>query len=156
MKYEKFDIERALAGEPVILRNGAKAYIRFKEEDIKLKYPLMGVVLGEHSNGEFWTLLGTYYSKGHDSDQDIIGMYPKKPLTMPDSFWNMLRPEIEAIAKDGNGAWHGFKESKVQYVRGVWGDGLFYSHLKSYPHDLFPDCKPEDSLIVRPSSGSEI
>lgn len=151
MKYEKFDVERALAGEPVILRDGTKAYVRYKEEDNNLKYPLMGVVWGNPSNGESWTLCGTYYSIGYDYDYDIIGMYPKEPLTMPDSFWDMLTPEIVAIAKDGNGVWHGFEESNLIYGGRAWGGvGIFYCRLKTYPQEIFPDCEPKDSLILRP------
>lgn len=158
MKYEKFDIGRALAGEPVITRSGAKAYIRYKEEDIKLKYPLMGVVLGEPSNGEFWTLCGTYYSNGYDSDQDIIGMYPKEPLTMPDYFWELLSPESVAIARDENGRWFSYGAVPVLHEIGSWkgwgweeGHKNRYWNLTAFNPEIFPDCKPEDSLILRPT-----
>ena len=64
MKYEKFDVERALAGEPVILRCGVKAYVRHREEEFKLRYPLMGVVLdgvSPRARWETWSLSGSIY-----------------------------------------------------------------------------------------------
>ena len=158
MNYEKFDIERALAGEPVILRNGLKAYIRHKEEEFKVSYSLSGIVPCEFlvsGSWETWTVDGSLFADGADSDYDIIGMYPKEPLTMPDSFWNTLNPDITYIAMEEDGVWFAYTgspnyiEDEKLHSRSVFGE---YFELSSLNQSIFPDCEPKDSLIVRPTA----
>lgn len=150
MKYEKFDVERALSGEPVILRNGSKAYVRYREEEVGVGLPLVGVELGRE-RWETWTLSGSVYSKGHTYNYDIVGMWPKEPLTMPDSFWDIVRADITAIAKDRNGSWFGYINCKPRTNTSGWiiSTGECAS-LTAFPRMLFPDCDWEDSLIMRP------
>lgn len=151
MNYEKFDVEKALSGEPVILRNGSKAFIRHKEEEFKMGLPLVGIDLGREC-WETWMLSGSVYSNRMDYDYDIVGMYPKEPLTMPDSFWDIARADITAIAKDRNDSWFGYINCKPRMGTRGWiistGE---YVPLTAFPHMLFPDCDWEDSLILRPT-----
>lgn len=37
MKYAEFDVDRALAGEPVILRDGSKAYVPHHEAELEVE-----------------------------------------------------------------------------------------------------------------------
>lgn len=136
MKYEKFDVKRALAGEPVILRDGSKAYVKYQESELVVKYPILGFDVDGYSHS--WDNLGKVL-RGTRHSNDIVGMYPKKPLTMPDSFWEVFDAGIVAIAMDTDGA---------------WGDGLFHYHLETYPQEIFPACNPKDSLILRPTGDS--
>lgn len=74
MEYEPFDLGRALAGEPVILRDGSKAYVRYYETELYSGYPLLGMVLdGEAIMTAAWTLSGGSSS----ASLDIVGMYPQ-------------------------------------------------------------------------------
>ena len=78
----KFDLEAALAGAPVKLRNGAKAYVIGRIPDgIKTDYPLRGFIVKQNPTGELtdgndasWTLLGNNYANT-EHFTDIIGMW---------------------------------------------------------------------------------
>lgn len=82
-KPEPFDLERALAGEPVMLRNGNKAFVKFQvpEEYLDVNYPLIGYqVYEDNSIGHrHWTITGSWSMESDDRDSfDIIGMW-KEP-----------------------------------------------------------------------------
>lgn len=81
-----FNLEEALSGKPVKLRDWEKAYVIGRVPDgIKADYPLRGVVVGQNSTGELavvgtasWTLSGNNYlpyitDEPHPAD--IIGMW---------------------------------------------------------------------------------
>ncbi|HAS02219.1 MAG TPA: pyruvate kinase [Pasteurella multocida] len=85
-----FDLEKALAGEPVVLRGGCKAYVKFKlPEPYTTKMPLVGYY--ENALGRSVDML--WFENGHASDEedthilDIYGMYeeprPTVTLTLP-------------------------------------------------------------------------
>lgn len=140
MKCEKFVLEKALSGEPVILRNGAKAYVRHREEEFKVMYPLMGVVLGEE-RWETWKLDGSVYADGGDDGYDIIGMYPKESLSMPDRFWEAAHLKISAIVKDKEGRWSAYSyEPAFQNEDGTWEDKYLVGTytLSSFNPEMFP------------------
>lgn len=89
---KEFDLEAALNGEPVMLRNGNKAYI-FKNIhntpilDFKTDYPLIGMV-HNHTVVHTWSLNGQI-SLGNDcAPYDIIGMFeePIDPKCLPKPF----------------------------------------------------------------------
>jgi hypothetical protein len=54
---EKFNLERALAGEPVITRDGRKVTQLVKFDSPEAIYPLVGVVDGDSKS---WTINGKY------------------------------------------------------------------------------------------------
>lgn len=161
MEYEKFDVERALAGEPVILRDGRKAYVRHKEEEFKLRYPLSGLIISETLpfTQHTWRLSGLVnadvaYDEGVYDDYDIVGMYPKEPPTMPDSFWGLLTPEMVAIAKDGSGRWFCYSHEPTFRIEDEEWEGEDMTKcyaLSTFNPEIFPKCEPKDSLIIRPS-----
>lgn len=69
-----FDIEEALAGKAVVLRDGRKAYVRHHETelDVTLNYKLLGYL--EDGDQRSWCENGDYiYATINDAD--IIGMY---------------------------------------------------------------------------------
>ncbi len=80
---EPFNLEKALAGEPVMLRCGLKAYVKFTAPpEYTGDYPLQGYsIVPDSSEGiifESWTLAGTEFTNGVGHDNDIIGMW-KEP-----------------------------------------------------------------------------
>lgn len=87
---KKFNLEAALNGEPVMLRNGEKAYI-FKNIqdthilDFKVDYPLIGM-MHNHAPVQTWSLDGRISLVSDYSNGDIIGMWeePKKQISIED------------------------------------------------------------------------
>lgn len=84
-KQEPFNLEKALAGEPVMLRNGSKAYVKFvMPSEYKGKYPLNGYITNPYSSDvldpEQWTMEGKEYNDGNPYDYDIISMWKDPEL----------------------------------------------------------------------------
>lgn len=76
-----FDLEAALKGEPVMLRDGTKAFIRHHETEFPVgdDFRLFGILcvgLNTYTTTS-WTTQGKwrYESEGHEFD--IVGMWPK-------------------------------------------------------------------------------
>ena len=74
MELEKFDLERALAGEPVITRLGKEVTQLVKFEADRQVYPLMGVLEKEVT---CWTIDGRFSNDRESSDFDLF-MKPKE------------------------------------------------------------------------------
>lgn len=95
-KPEPFDLKRALAGEPVLIRDGSKGYVFANLNDIAFKenmscsdyLPLRGVIVYENNgkklSSETWTLNGRASSNGEEDYYDIIGMW-KEPEPVPNT-----------------------------------------------------------------------
>lgn len=103
---EKFDLERALAGEPVKLKNGRKAYILGKVKDPNVKYCLIGYIAGSGANTtpESWDLTGGAGINFAYRDICIVGMWEE-----PKRFINGIEvpaPITEETWKDGEEYWH--------------------------------------------------
>lgn len=149
MKYKKFDVKTALAGEPVILRDGTKAYVKYQESELVVRCPIIG--FDEDGFSHAWDNLGKVIRGTRHSD-DIVGMYPKEPLTMPDSFWDVLHPHYNVIAKDSSGTWYAYHE-KPEKLGVFWNCsvGDFINLSTVICCSFFPDCNWEDSLILRPT-----
>ncbi|MFC0938961.1 pyruvate kinase [Pasteurella multocida] len=84
-----FDLEKALAGEPVVLRNGNKAFVKFAlENPVREECAMIGYVIDDRGRDSLigWYKNGLYASCGGDG-LDIIGMYeeprPTVTLTLP-------------------------------------------------------------------------
>ncbi|HII3745341.1 pyruvate kinase [Pasteurella multocida] len=84
-----FDLERSLAGEPVVLRNGNKAFVKFvMENPVREECAMIGYVIDDRSRDSLigWYKNGLYASCGGDG-LDIVGMYeeprPTVTLTLP-------------------------------------------------------------------------
>lgn len=81
-----FDLEKALAGAPVQLRDGRKAKLIFKIPDelvfsggLRPEYPLLGFIYkrnGElHHIKEYWSLDGGYMLGSDEDELDIVGLW---------------------------------------------------------------------------------
>lgn len=91
-----FDLEEALAGKPVELADGNKAYVKFKVDDEYTKsnkaanpHILIGFICGERDEYErecSWSINGKYFH-GMESQSDIVGMWeeprPRVQLELP-------------------------------------------------------------------------
>lgn len=87
---KQFDLEKALGGEPVVLRNGSKAVIFGRipdsythEGDINVTFPLFGITLNEDNtvNNPCVTWRDDGRIATSASASDIIGMYEETKLT---------------------------------------------------------------------------
>ncbi|HDR1216582.1 TPA: pyruvate kinase [Pasteurella multocida] len=86
---KKFDLEKALAGEPVVLRDGSKAFVKF-EVPKELRENNFADIVGFRIRGnEFivkeWDIDGV--ARSSCGYEDIVGMYeeprPTVTLTLP-------------------------------------------------------------------------
>lgn len=87
-----FDLNAALAGEPVKLRNGSKAYVLAKipdnlkyDKDKEVPYPLVGIIMGKDDyisdSHVRWTLKGGCYFTNEPLRNDIVGMWEEPVKT---------------------------------------------------------------------------
>jgi hypothetical protein len=74
MELEKFDLERALAGEPVITRDGSQVTQLVKFDAPESTYTLRGVLDGDIKS---WGIDGKYYAGNEDRPADLF-MKPKE------------------------------------------------------------------------------
>ena len=99
-----FDLEKALAGEPVVLRNGIKAYVLCDIRDLFPKSRrdlrcLIGVQAIEGNNRELglisrWKVDGKYYERLKESEYDIVGMFEEPKLTTQEIMEKAFREEL--------------------------------------------------------------
>ena len=145
-------LDKALAGHPVVLRNGSKAYVRHCEEELEAKRPLSGFTVskGIVNNCE-WLINGSRsaFSKHHE---DIVGLWEEPAPVF--EHWNLLRKEVTHIAKDQDGVWYGYDISPFMETT-VWtnagqGNANLYG-LQGLDPSLFPECDWKQSLIQRPT-----
>jgi hypothetical protein len=85
-----FDIKAALNGEPVMLRNGQKAFVRHHETELRVGscWEIWGIEERVDGSTAFlqWSVSGVYDMDGVISDLDIIGMYPTSKLRIINGF----------------------------------------------------------------------
>ena len=85
---KEFNLDAALNGEPVMLRNGEKAYV-FKNIqdthilDFKVDYPLIGM-RHNHAPVQTWSLDGRISLVSDYSNGDIIGMWEETKISIED------------------------------------------------------------------------
>lgn len=116
-KPEPFDLERALAGEPILLKNGYKAFVLsdireiFPNEDI----PLIGV--DHRSIMRRWKLNGENCISNEAENLDIIGMW-KEPEPIQPSADDLPKPirEFGDLEKVWEKVWViNFSVTRVEY-----------------------------------------
>ena len=115
-----FDLEKALQGEPVLLRNGRKGFVFYRIPD-QYKFPIEGEVIyklkGITLNKEgfiddpniSWTLDGYYDTSFDDSSDDIIGMWEEPKLTIPELMEKALNENLTVKAQSLGSNHKGFK-----------------------------------------------
>lgn len=94
-KLKPFDLQAALSGEPVMLRDGSKAFVRHHETELNtdehrklVGYTSIGAMLT-------WREDGRFVGRHLEPDGDIIGMYQK---TRTINGFEVPTPETEAPA----------------------------------------------------------
>lgn len=153
-----FDVEKALAGEPVKLRNGAKSIIVGRiPEGLEwshigaVNHPLVGVVL--NAEGKItdtrmrWSMSGVVDSGiGEDCVYDIIGMWEDDIATIIE---RAAKEGLPVKLRDGTKAWVVAMASPERY-RGYYPvvgysdvnnycwtkEGYYYRNVKSSPIDI--------------------
>lgn len=92
---KEFNLDAALNGEPVMLRNGKKAYIGHKTPDNyvsdngkEIEFPLHGYIIKAYNIIEvphmFWNINGRAYKDGVDNASDIVGMWEEPKIRIED------------------------------------------------------------------------
>lgn len=146
----KFELEKALAGQPVKLRNGTKAYVRHHETELDTPYPLFGYREGAGKwDTDTWTASGKFClgsDPEHGSDHDIVGMWVEPAVF---DHWDALDPKWKFIAADDDGSICVFTARPDKY-------GTFWECREgdfSYATDLFnfQYTDWEHSLVERPT-----
>lgn len=98
-----FDLEKALAGEPVKLRDGRKAYVLADTRDLfsyNLSYRcLVGVCSTVDNNNAYsgkmtWRYNGEYYNRLGESDYDIVGMWEEQKLSTEEIMEKAFREDL--------------------------------------------------------------
>lgn len=134
-------LDEALAGHPVVLRDGKKAYVRHYEEELETEFPLSGFTISDGvACNSIWCL------------KYILGLWEEPAPVF--EHWNLLRKEVVHIAKDKDGVWYGydispFKETTV-WTNAGQGNANIYG-LQGLDSSLFPECDWKHSLIQRPT-----
>lgn len=88
---KEFNLDAALNGEPVLLRNGSMARVCYKTPDCyvgndgeEIQFPLHGYVIKAYNiieiHNMFWTIDGRVYKDDEDAF-DIVGMWEEPELT---------------------------------------------------------------------------
>lgn len=99
-----FDLEKALAGEPVKLRNGCKAYVLRDLRDMFAidcgsKRCLIGVYAVESNPSVFgwvarWKVSGKHYERIQESEYDIVGMWEEPKLSTEEIMEKAFREDL--------------------------------------------------------------
>lgn len=120
-----FNLEEALAGKPVMLRCGSKAYVLGDIRDLFPESREVRCLIGIDSEREHskqyssmmrWKCTGSYYEHIYESEYDIVGMWqePAKPQAkiLEEAWQNKgkvvktdagMTTVVEVIAKTSNG-----------------------------------------------------
>lgn len=116
-----FDLQEALKGKPVMLRNGSKAYVRHHETEVSIVTGevLLGYI--EDIGAWYWCLEGNYNPNGFESQHDIIGMYSKTRVV---NGYIVLAPETEAPAL-GDVYYTAEASDEEFYLHFRWDDDSF-------------------------------
>lgn len=116
-----FDLDAALKGAPVRLRDGAKAFVRYHERDLQVSQRLVGWGMAEKGspyNTPFtWDENGRFWDADTEAPFDIMGMWEEKPLTF--DYWGAIQPKWKYLAQDKNGKCY-FYTHEPLIEKGAW------------------------------------
>lgn len=95
-----FDLESALNGEPVMLRDGRKAFVRRHETELPVLAHSCLWGVAAHESMEYielkmWSKNGRYVGEELEHSEDIIGMYPKTRIINGFEVPAPVREELE-------------------------------------------------------------
>lgn len=143
-----FDLQEALNGAPVKLRNGNKAFITFNLSNLKdwsnvTDRPLIGHSLNKSESLEdlhSWTLCG--WSAGGSNLSDIIGMWEEPKLTTAEILEKAYQEDLLVFSID-----HGICQARVvgkhkngNYI--ICAEGVVNFVVANIKHDWML-CKPK-------------
>ena len=154
-----FNLEKALAGAPVQLRDGRKAKLIFKIPDelvfsggLRPEYPLLGFIYkrnGElHHAKEYWSLDGGYMLGSDEDELDIVGLWEE---SLEDTIRKAYSDGLPLRTRGGEKVYIvQISESDNPLVRDLpvfgvmsdiashrWGiEGNYLNNDKQSPHDL--------------------
>lgn len=100
-----FNLEQALAGEPVRLRDGTKAYVKYvMPEEYKGDYPLRGIFIDRHSDVNITEVMWTKDSFISAINLfDIVGMWEEpRPRVQLDLPCPLEKPQVDMYLIDSN------------------------------------------------------
>lgn len=145
---EPLNIEKALQGHPVRLRNGEKAYIRYKEDEFPVNRKLLGY--WKPNSAEYLNI--SWFENGDNSSSgnlDIVGMWKSAPLVF--LYWGEISTWFNYIAKDQDGQWWAYSE-KPEKLGNHYDSikGTDRTSLRALSTEIFPDCEWNESLMERP------
>lgn len=137
-----FDLEKALQGEPVLLRDGRKGIVFYRipdqyqyseSEKDDVTYKLRGMTFDGkgfiEDSSVSWTLDGVYDTDFDDSRDDIIGMWVEPKLTIPELMEKALNENLTVKAISA-GLFHTFYKVIAKTKDGsdyVLQDAVVYS-----------------------------
>ena len=145
-----FDLQEALNGAPVRLRNGCKAFI-FKNiqntpiVDFDVDYPLIGM-LHNHTTVHVWSLSGKIALGNDCAPGDIVGMYEEPKLTSEQVLEKAYQENLplDAIGKK---AFVIAKTKDGDYVMQCGEDNLYFaSHETEWK--FYKDPVPKSDTIT--------
>ena len=118
---KEFNLDAALNGEPVMLRNGDKAFI-FKNVknmhvlDFEVDYPLIGMI-HNHAVVQTWSIDGRTSLANDCADRDIVGMF-EEPKISAENLPKPFKP------KDGESYFY-ITGGIVEYEDDYWDSNKF-------------------------------
>lgn len=130
-KPESFNLEKALQGEPVKLRCGLKAYIRYiAPPEYTGNYTLNGYIINpDEPDGvtfEQWTITGKEFNNNDECDYDIVSMW-KDPepnrvtLTLPCPL-KEPKEDMWFIGSDGRAIKSAYTKDNADFS--LWGNAF--------------------------------
>lgn len=138
----KFNLERALAGEPVLLRSGEIAQVMCDlDANIinapKYIYPLVGVLPNQRLS---WSIEGVHPTT---DCWDIVGMAP----TATFDHWDAIDEHWSCMAADSDGEVYFYSESPVKRSFGweCYGDSVSVPRIINFKYTNW-----DTSLVKRP------
>ena len=145
-----FDLQEALNGAPVKLRNGNKAFI-FKNiqntpiVDFNVDYPLIGM-LHNHPRVYVWSLSGKISLKNDCAPGDIVGMWEEPKLTSEQVLEKAYQENLplDAIGKK---AFVIAKTKDGDYVMQCGEDNLYFASHKT-EWEFYKDPVPKSDTIT--------
>ena len=145
-----FDLQEALNGAPVRLRNGCKAFILNNNQntpiiDFETDYPLIGM-LHNHKAVHFWSLSGRISLGNGCAPGDIIGMWEEPKLTSEQVLEKAYQENLplDAIGKK---AFVIAKTKDGDYVMQCGEDNLYFASCET-EWEFYKDPAPKSNTIT--------
>jgi hypothetical protein len=99
-----FNLDKALAGEPVVTRDGRKVLDLYHFKDVKTKFSLVVFISG-NSSVDHYTIHGTWTEDFENQELDLFMFEPETWINVyyskvQDKIWNSVKYNSEKEAKE--------------------------------------------------------